>query len=80
MPAREEAMVQQVKLFIGVESDSSGLEAEINGWLKENADKKIISIRGNIAPQTLAKTTSSLSASGRSFSPSDLFIMVVYEI
>lgn len=79
MPAREEAMVQQVKIFIGVESDSSGMETEINGWLKDNADKKIVSIRGNIAPQTLAKASSSLSSSGRSFSPSDLFIMIVYE-
>lgn len=69
--------MQQVKLFMGVESRLEDLEREVNGWLRENG-VRVVSIRGNIAPQTPAKAN--LDNSGmRNFLPSDLFVMVVYE-
>jgi len=71
--------MQQVKIFIGVEDHRAELEAEVNAWLKDSG-AKIHSVTGNIAPQTLAKEATTLTGTGRSFRPSDVFILVVYEI
>lgn len=68
--------MQQIRLFKSIETDVSDLEREINSWLQESG-VKVINIFGNIAPQTV--TSDSGGTSGRSFSPSDLFMVVVYE-
>ncbi len=68
--------MQQVKLFKSVESNVSALEEEINGWLMSN-NVQIVSIVGNIAPQSVAGKDTAASIKG--FAPSDLFVMLLYE-
>ena len=67
--------MQQIKLFKSVEAELSVLEKEVNDWIRESG-VRVLSIEGNIAPQTLA--TSRTSSTGR-FSPSDIFLIVMYE-
>lgn len=71
--------MQQVKIFVGNEDARSEIEAEINQWLTDNPGVRITQMSANIAPQTLAIQSQSGSQAGRRFSPSDLFIMLVYE-
>lgn len=63
--------MRKVKIFKGIESELHPLEDEINEWL-EKTGFELVSVTGNIAPQT---NTSSMSA----FSASDVFIVVVYD-
>ncbi len=65
--------VQKVKLFKSIESELSNMEAEINEWVKTSG-ARLISVTGNIAPQSGAGT----SPLG-SFSASDVLIVVMYE-
>ena len=67
--------MQKVKLFKSIESELLTMESEINEWLKESG-AKVISITGNIAPQS----TSTSSGGGLgSFSASDVVIIILYE-
>lgn len=70
--------MQQVKLFKSVEADVRELEREMNAWLKELQQQggRAVQVTGNIAPQTIG-TGKSLGSG--SFSPSDLFALVLYE-
>lgn len=77
--------MQQIKLFVGREDQTSDLEAQVNGWVAESG-ANVLSITGNIAPQSVlpAKDSpgSNLSATGthtRRFAPSDIMIIVTYE-
>lgn len=74
--------MQQIKIFIGMEQDASSMESEVNDWLRSSG-ARIVSVFGNIAPQTLntgAGSRGSLSEGpGRRFASSDLFLCVVYE-
>ena len=63
--------MQKVRLFKSVENELWSLEQEINRWLEESG-VKIVSITGNIAPQTGG-------ASHDTFSASDVLIVVLYE-
>ena len=63
----------QVKMFKSIESELWSLEKEVNEWIKAN-DAKIISITGNIAPQS----SSGQSMSG-TFSASDVLVIILYE-
>jgi hypothetical protein len=65
--------MQKIKLFKSIESELASLESEINEWIKTTG-VKVISISGNIAPQ-------SLSSGGTlgSFSASDVLLIVMYE-
>jgi hypothetical protein len=63
--------MQRVKFFKSIESELGNLEKEINQWLAESK-AKIISITGNIAPQTGQTEIGSFSAS-------DVFVVVMYE-
>ena len=66
--------MQQVKLFKGVETELSGLEQEVNDWIRESG-ARVTNITGNIAPQS-----GSLDGPGqRRYPPSDLLLIVVYE-
>lgn len=64
--------MQRIKFFKGVENELSTLEGEINVWI-ESEGAKIISVTGNIAPQT---SGTQLDAS---FASSDVLVIVVYE-
>jgi hypothetical protein len=70
--------MQHVKLFKSVEADIIELEREINAWLTElqQQEGRVLQLAGNIAPQTIG-TGKSLGSG--SFSPSDLFAIVLYE-
>ncbi len=67
--------MQQIRIFKSIESEVSEMEREVNGWLQESG-VKVINIFGNIAPQTVM---SDASSTGRAFSPSDVFMVVLYE-
>ncbi len=67
--------MQQVKLFKGVEAEVSVLEADVNDWIRESG-VRVVSIQGNIAPQTVSD--SETGTSGR-FSSSDVLLVVMYE-
>jgi len=69
--------VQQVKIFKGIESDVSGLESEINAWLR-NSGARVIQITGNIAPQTEMENASGGIGKSR-FPPSDVVVILLYE-
>ena len=63
--------MQQVKIFKGVENELVSLEQDINHWAAESK-AKIISIMGNIAPQTHRDQS-------HAFGSSDVLIVVLYE-
>ncbi|MEM8734428.1 MAG: hypothetical protein AAGG44_09420 [Planctomycetota bacterium] len=64
--------MRKVKIFKGVESELHPLEDEINQWLEDN-NATLVSVTGNIAPQTPGATTMG------TFSASDVLIVLVYE-
>lgn len=68
--------MRQVKFFKHVEAEISDLQGQVNSWMKEvqESGATIISVTGNIAPQTVGN-----SSSANRFSPSDLFIIIEYE-
>ncbi len=68
--------MQQIRIFKSIETDVSSLESEINSWLQKSG-VKVINIFGNIAPQTVNADSSATGS--RAFSPSDVFMVVVYE-
>lgn len=77
--------MQQIKLFNGTEDHTSELEDEVNTWIAESG-VKVVSIVGNIAPQSVLPggkeaTSSGLGSPGlnRRFAPSDILIVVTYE-
>jgi hypothetical protein len=63
--------MQKVKLFKSIESELGSLEKEINEWIA-TTQAKVISITGNIAPQT------GHTAIG-TFSASDVLVVIMYE-
>ncbi|GAB5403647.1 MAG: hypothetical protein Aurels2KO_18780 [Aureliella sp.] len=65
-------MMQKVKLFKGVESEMEELENDVNKWI-EASGCRVISIVGNIAPQTRDPN------SMESFPVSDILVVVTYE-
>lgn len=65
--------MRKVKIFKSIESELHPLEDEINQWLTKSG-AELVSVTGNIAPQT----PSSTSGMG-SFSASDVLVIVVYE-
>lgn len=65
--------MRQIKLFKSIESELWSLEDEINAWIKEK-NAKVVSITGNIAPQTGGG-----GAGQGTFSASDVLIIVMYE-
>lgn len=66
--------MRQVKFFKSVESELLELENEINSWIADEG-VDLVSITGNIAPQT----TSGASGGLGTFSASDVLVIVVYE-
>lgn len=72
-----ERIMQQIKLFVGTESEVRTLEDNANEWLREN-DVDVINMFGNIAPQTMSHIVTQTENAGRRFQPSDLFLAIVY--
>jgi hypothetical protein len=65
--------MQQVKIFECLETEVKSMEAEINSWLQETG-ARIISITGNIAPQSVTSLPKAHPA------PSDVLLIVLYEV
>ena len=69
--------MQQIKLFKGVENSIDVLEKEINDWLRQTG-KQIVSMTGNIAPQS-PKPEGGSGLGKSAFSPSDVLVILLYE-
>ena len=74
---RRKETMQQVKLFKGLESELSKLEAEVNDWIRDSG-ARVLSISGNIAPQSEAPE-GKRGGLGSGFAPSDIVLVVLYE-
>ena len=70
--------VPQVKFFKGVENSLDELERDINVWLAEFGGT-LISVSGNIAPQSAPFPSDTTGLTKSSFAPSDVLVFVVYE-
>lgn len=64
--------MQRIKIFKSVEVELNALEQEMNAWI-ESSGARIISITGNIAPQSVG------AVEAKSFDASDVLIIVLYE-
>jgi len=64
--------MQRVKFFKSIENELGNLEAEVNDWL-ETSGCRLVSLSGNIAPQTLRSEAVGM------FPSSDVLIIAVYE-
>lgn len=70
--------MQQVKIFKGVENDLTALEGEVNAWMRESG-ATVVSITGNIAPQTVTPESKAGSVGRSYYPPSDVILVVLYE-
>jgi hypothetical protein len=70
--------MQQVKLFKGVESEVQALENEVNAWIRQSG-VHVLSVTGNIAPQSLTADAKGAALGGRGLAPSDVLLIVLYE-
>jgi len=70
--------MRQVKIFKTVETEVSELEGQVNAWIEETG-AKIISISGNIAPQSSTGDGKAIGLSGSQFASSDVMLIVLYE-
>ncbi len=66
-------IMRKVKIFKSVESELSALESDINQWI-ESEGVELVSIAGNIAPQTHLPTAPD------TFSVSDVLVILTYEV
>jgi len=70
--------MQKVKIFKSLEKDVTRLEMDVNKWIAESG-AKIISLDGNIAPQS-ERTGATTGGMGDSrYPPSDIVLIVLYE-
>ena len=70
--------MHQLKLFKNVENDIRQLEDEINEWLRTSR-ARVVSVFGNIAPQTAVASTASQGLTRSQFAPSDVMVAILYE-
>ncbi len=72
--------MQQVKIFKTLEGDIAKLEGEVNAWIRQSG-ARIVSIAGNIAPQTpVASEPKSSGTLGPRFPESDVLLVILYEM
>jgi hypothetical protein len=70
--------VHQIKIFKGLEDDTSTIEHQVNEWLSAN-QVRVVQIFGNVAPQTLATDMVKNTLSRTTHPPSDVLLVVLYE-
>ena len=70
--------MQQVKIFKTVETEIHALEDEVNAWIG-SAGIRVISITGNIAPQSEPQGGFPVNTGSMSYTPSDVLLIVLYE-
>jgi len=61
-----------------VESDVGSLENEVNAWIRQ-CGVRVVSVTGNIAPQSEASGPSASGLGQGRFVPSDVVLIVLYE-
>jgi hypothetical protein len=71
--------MQQVKIFKSVETEVRTLEADVNAWLRETG-ARVLSITGNIAPQSERVGSAEGGKEEIRFFPSDVLLVVLYEV
>ncbi len=71
--------MQQVKIFKGLESDIGALEKEANAWIRQSG-AQVVSITGNIAPQSQPPSGKPGGLSQGTYPPSDVVLILLYEI
>jgi len=70
--------MQQVKIFKSLESNVTELEGEVNAWIRRSG-ANILSITGNIAPQSSALGSTAGGLGQGAYAPSDVVIIILYE-
>ncbi len=70
--------MQQVKIFKGIESEVASLESEINEWIRSSG-AQVVSITGNIAPQTKDDKSDVAALGHGPYAPSDVMVVLLYE-
>jgi len=70
--------MRQVKIFKGLESDVTKLEEEVNEWIRRSR-ANVVSLTGNISPQTVISGAKTSGLGQGSFPPSDVILVVLYE-
>ena len=70
--------MNQIKIFKGLEDDTTTIEHDVNEWLRSN-DVRVVQIFGNVAPQTTAPETVKNTLTRTSHPPSDVLLVVLYE-
>jgi hypothetical protein len=77
--------MHQVRIFTGIEGETEKMAKDINDWLK-TSKVKVVNVFGNIAPQSTlerpdgGKLAGADAGPGRRFAPSDVMLVVVYEV
>jgi hypothetical protein len=71
--------MQQIKMFKGLENDLAGLEAQVNEWMRES-NIRVVSVVGNIAPQSESSGGGGAGVGTSRFAPSDVILIVLYEV
>ena len=71
--------MQQVKIFKSLESDVRTLEKEVNEWIRQSG-ARIVSITGNIAPQSESPGSTARGIGQSCYPPSDVVLVVLYEV
>lgn len=71
-------VMQQVKIFKGLESNLPGLEKEVNVWLAESS-ARVLQMFGNLAA-TSGERNETNSLSAYPYVASDVLLVVLYEI
>ena len=69
--------MQQVKIFKSIESDVMALERDVNAWIRDTG-AKVISITGNITPQSGGPGLGATSVAEQPI-PSDILLVVLYQ-
>ncbi len=70
--------MQQIKIFKGLESEIGTLEKEANDWIRQSG-ARVVSITGNIAPQSQPASSKAGGLSQGTYPPSDVVLIVLYE-
>ena len=71
-------VMQQVKIFKGLESNLPGLEKEVNAWLAES-NARVLQMFGNLAA-TSGERNETNSLSAYPYVASDVLLVVLYEM
>lgn len=70
--------MQQIKIFKGLENETTALEKRVNAWLAESG-VRVLQMTGNIAPQGQSTDSKAGSIAASPFTASDILLVVLYE-